>query len=93
MVEETALSSGSVTAVGSRSGAISGTWALVMGGRLLLFRPNEPLVEYETVTVTVSGSLLSAGGRTLDGNEDGIAEGNALDDFRLQFMVGTPIGD
>ncbi len=53
--------------------------------------PTVPLPAADTITVTLRGSLADFSQNTLDGNNNGIAEGSPLDDYTWHFSTGTGI--
>jgi hypothetical protein len=53
--------------------------------------PTVPLPAGDTITVTLRGSLADFSQNTLDGNNNGTAEGSPLDDYAWHFSTGTGI--
>ena len=81
------MTSGNVSVVGSVSGAMTGTVIYEAATRQLVFMPQEPYTEGETVQVTLKAAITDAGGHGLDGDGDGMEEGSPTDDYLWSFIV------
>ncbi|MCE7737346.1 MAG: hypothetical protein GPJ54_20825 [Candidatus Heimdallarchaeota archaeon] len=51
--------------------------------------PASPLEDDEVYTVIVNATVTDLSGNTLDGNNNGVAEGSPLDDFSARFSTGS----
>ncbi|HKJ69211.1 MAG TPA: T9SS type A sorting domain-containing protein, partial [bacterium] len=79
-----------VTVQGSQSGAVS--FSTLDLDTILAIVPDTRFFALEQVDVTLQGNILDLWGNTLDGNDDGDAEGSPTDDYDWSFSI-APAGD
>ena len=62
------------------------TWS----GNSMIFDPDVNLTSFTTYQVVISASAKDTAGNSLDGNENGVAQGSPTDDFSWEFTTAVP---
>ena len=70
---------------------LGGTFTSLNSNTRLQFVPTGKLPSYDTIEVRLSGLVRDLSGNTLDGNNNGIAEGSPLDDYNFRFVTGPAV--
>ncbi len=84
-IDHTTLNPETVIVEGSESGELPATIIYYTGDYMLLISPEKDFRVGEKVTITLKGVIKDLVGNSLDGDEDGVAEGSPIDDFILTF--------
>ncbi|UCD85055.1 MAG: fibronectin type III domain-containing protein, partial [Deltaproteobacteria bacterium] len=84
-IDHTTLNPETVKVEGSESGPLQATLIYYTEESMLLISPERDFRVGERVTVTLRGVIKDLVGNSLDGDEDGVAEGSPIDDFILTF--------
>lgn len=70
---------------------IEGTFEYGGASLRMTFDPTAKLPPYDTIIVTLLGTVEDLSGNSLDGNNDGLGEGSPIDDFVLKFKTGPAV--
>ncbi len=85
-MDSTTINSSSFYIMSINYGKIKGS--VRKEGNLYIFEPEAPLYPLDKYIVTLKGDIKDVAGNTLDGNENGIAEGSPEDDYIWWFETG-----